>query len=97
MNRITRAYDILSNPESKKEYDSSSKVLVNFQSKATNITKDNFALLVLKSHSPWIIFVYDFSKHSNSGLNGFWDEFINKNSFSNFGSMTQSTYNKTVG
>ena len=76
MNKITRAYDILSNPNSKKEYDSSSKVLVTLKSKAIPLNQTNFEDRVLRMGAPWLIMVYDSNSQQIDGLGGFWDEFI---------------------
>ncbi len=59
MNKISRAYDVLSNPSSKSEYDNSSKILVSLKSKAVSIHINNFNDLIFKSNSPWLIMVYD--------------------------------------
>jgi curved DNA-binding protein CbpA len=48
MNKISVAYDVLSNPTSKGEYDKSSKVLIRLKSQAQPITTNEFSNLILK-------------------------------------------------
>lgn len=48
MNKLSRAYDILSNPTSKSEFDKTSKVLVSLRSVATPLGQVDFEEKVLK-------------------------------------------------
>lgn len=97
MTELTKAYNVLSNEESKREYDKYSSVLKKFQSSAQTLTKFNFENLVIKRQQPYIIIVYDMKAGYNiEELQGFWNDFINQNQFINYGSMEISHFNKAI-
>lgn len=59
MNKLTWAYDVLSNPTSKSEFDKSSKILVSLRSLATPLNLKDYEEKLLKRNAPWLILVYD--------------------------------------
>ena len=52
---ISKAYEILSNKESREHYDQTNGVLEPIESKTTTINKYNFEELVEDSPQPWIV------------------------------------------
>ena len=83
--KISRAYEILSNKESKIHYDQTNGILEPLESKTQSLYSFNFHHLVEESPKPWIIQVYSENDSSSRTFSGFWEEFALKHSYLNFG------------
>lgn len=72
---ISKAYNVLSDPEQKKDYDNqrSSK---GAQSSAASVelTSEDFEAKVLRSNEVWVVQVYDPSEGPSAGFHPIWEE-----------------------
>lgn len=83
--KISRAYEILSNEESKIHYDQTNGILEPLESKTQSLYSFNFHHLVEESPKPWIIQVYSENDSSCRNFAGFWEEIALKHNYLNFG------------
>ena len=89
--KISRAYEILSNEESKIHYDQTNGILEPLESKTQSLYTFNFHHLVEESPKPWIIQIYSENDSSCRTFSGFWEEFAKKHNYLNFGRINFSS------
>lgn len=95
MSDLTLAYNVLSNQEQKDQYDKSSTVVKKFNTKCKRLNNKNYYESVFEQKQPWMMLVFDNQEMNNHDqLSGFWNEFIQSNSFVNYGSMDMGQFNK---
>jgi len=71
--KIHKAYEILSDPEKRKNYDENSGVFTPIKSKTTSLTISNYKRLVEESNDIWIIQVYEDGNPMCISIADTWD------------------------
>lgn len=71
--KIHRAYEILSDPQKRKNYDENSGLFSPIKSKTVSLTVNNYRRLVEESNDIWIIQVYEDGNPSCISIADIWD------------------------
>eukprot|EP00933_Yihiella_yeosuensis_P077423 TRINITY_DN8785_c2_g1_i1.p1 TRINITY_DN8785_c2_g1~~TRINITY_DN8785_c2_g1_i1.p1 ORF type:complete len:546 (-),score=119.53 TRINITY_DN8785_c2_g1_i1:162-1778(-) len=77
--RISKAYDTLSNPEKRKAYDSGRKAKGNIESASSvDLDPETYESMVLRSNEVWFVQVYDPADDRGSTFGAAWEEMAHK-------------------
>jgi len=95
-NLVTKAYETLSNPDTRKFYDSTNSILDPLKSATHQLTLTNFHRLVEESNDVWIIMVYLDTDDLSSQFTNFWDEVAKDYPFIQFGRINFATQARLV-
>ena len=95
-NLVTKAYETLSNPDTRKYYDSTNSILDPLKSATHQLTLNNFHRLVEESSDVWIIMVYLDTDDLSSQFTNFWDEVAKDYPFIQFGRINFASQAKLV-
>lgn len=85
MGKISKAYELLSNEDSKMHYDQTNGILEPIKSLTQSLHKFNYQRLVEESPRPWVIQVYSENSGQCQSFSGFWEDFALEYSYLNFG------------
>ena len=94
MLKISKAYEVLSNEESKMHYDQTNGILEPIKSASISLHKFNYQRLVEESPRPWVIQVYSENSSACQSFSGFWEDFISEYNFLQFGRINYGSQGK---
>lgn len=83
--KISQAYEILSDDEKKLHYDQNAGILETIRSNSKPIYTTNWQKLVLESGYFWVVQVYHESSGACQTFSGFWEEYIEEYDYLKFG------------
>jgi len=95
-NLLTKAYETLSNEETRKIYDATNGMVSQIKSATHSLTINNFRRLVEESNDIWIIMVYLDTDEISTQLTNFWDEVAKEYPFIQFGRINYATQSKLI-
>ena len=81
-----KAWEVLGDPQKRKQYDQNSGFIVELKSASTTLTPHNYPFLVEESPALWIIQVFDSTNTYSRYFAQFWEELVtNYGDFVKFG------------
>lgn len=96
MGKISKAYEVLSNEDSKMHYDQTNGILEPIKSSTKSLHKLNYQKLVEESPRPWLVQIYSENSSSSQNFAGFWDEFAKEYSYLSFGRINFGSQGQLV-
>lgn len=83
--KVSQAYEVLSDDDKKRHYDETEGVLETIKSSSKSIYPQNFQKLVLESPYLWILQVYTDTSGTSQTFAGFWEEYVEEYDYLKFG------------
>lgn len=83
--RVSQAYEVLSDEDKKRHYDETEGVLETIKSSSKSLHPLNYQKLVLESPYLWILQVYSDTSGTSQTFAGFWEEYVDEYDYLKFG------------